>query len=142
MIVALWGREQLAEDSGVEDGSGWGGVTLAHNVRSPAEVDAVIEEAQEGPARGSRAKAPRRRGMATQAYSSIPTVTPGRSPTTHTGSSRPTARSSSRPDGRLLERDENGDKARVRCQWAQRLPDRGAEGLIRIGRTHGVAERG
>jgi uncharacterized protein len=66
MIVALWGREQLAEDSGVEDGSGWGGVTLAHNVRSPAEVDAVIEEAQEGPARGSRAKAPRRSGVATQ----------------------------------------------------------------------------
>jgi predicted lactoylglutathione lyase len=46
MIVALWGREQLAADSGVEDGGGWGGITLAHNVRSPAEVDAVIEEAQ------------------------------------------------------------------------------------------------
>jgi catechol 2,3-dioxygenase-like lactoylglutathione lyase family enzyme len=46
MIVALWGREELAEDSGVEDGGGWGGVTFAHNVRSPAEVDAVIEEAR------------------------------------------------------------------------------------------------
>jgi uncharacterized protein len=46
MIVALWGREQLAADSGVEDGGGWGGITLAHNVRSPAEVDAVIEGAQ------------------------------------------------------------------------------------------------
>jgi predicted lactoylglutathione lyase len=46
MIVALWGRAQLAEDSGVEDGGGWGGVTLALNVRSPAEVDAVIEEAR------------------------------------------------------------------------------------------------
>jgi uncharacterized protein len=45
-IVALWGRDQLAEDSGVEDGGGWGGVTLAHNVRSPAEVDAVVEEAR------------------------------------------------------------------------------------------------
>ena len=32
MIVALWGRDQLAEDSGVEDPGGWGGVTLAHNV--------------------------------------------------------------------------------------------------------------
>ena len=32
MIVALWGREQLAEDSGVEDPGGWGGVTLAYNV--------------------------------------------------------------------------------------------------------------
>jgi len=46
MVVALWGREQLAEDSVLEDGGGWGGVTLAHNVRSPAEVDAVIEEAR------------------------------------------------------------------------------------------------
>ena len=36
MIVALWGRGQLAEDSGVEDGGGWGGVTLAYNARSPA----------------------------------------------------------------------------------------------------------
>ena len=34
MIVALWGRDQLAEDSGVEDGGGWGGVTLAYNTRS------------------------------------------------------------------------------------------------------------
>ena len=46
MIVALWSRDELAADSGVEDGGGWGGVTLAHNVRSPAEVDAVIAEAE------------------------------------------------------------------------------------------------
>ena len=46
MVVALWGRAQLAEDSGVEDSGAWGGITLAHNVRSPAEVDAVIEEAR------------------------------------------------------------------------------------------------
>jgi catechol 2,3-dioxygenase-like lactoylglutathione lyase family enzyme len=47
MIVALWSREQLAEDSVVEDFGGWGGVTLAHNVRSPEEVDAVIAEAEQ-----------------------------------------------------------------------------------------------
>jgi predicted lactoylglutathione lyase len=46
MIVALWGRAELAEDSGVEDAGGWGGITLAHNVRSPAEVDAVLAEAE------------------------------------------------------------------------------------------------
>lgn len=46
MIVALWSREELAKDSGVEDGGGWGGVTLAYNVGAPAEVDAVIEEAR------------------------------------------------------------------------------------------------
>jgi len=54
MIVALWGRGQLAEDSGVEDGGGWGGVTLALNVRSPAEVDAAIEEARAAGARIAR----------------------------------------------------------------------------------------
>jgi predicted lactoylglutathione lyase len=46
MIVALWSRTSLAEDSGVEDAGGWGGVTLAYNTRSPEEVDAVIEEAR------------------------------------------------------------------------------------------------
>jgi predicted lactoylglutathione lyase len=46
MIVALWSRESLAEDSGVEDSGGWGGVTLAYNCRSPEEVDAVIAEAE------------------------------------------------------------------------------------------------
>jgi hypothetical protein len=46
MIVALWSRASLAEDSCMEDNGGWGGVTLAHNVRSPAEVDAVIAEAE------------------------------------------------------------------------------------------------
>jgi uncharacterized protein len=46
MIVALWDRAKLAEDSGVEDGGGWGGVTPAYNTRSPAEVDTVIEEAR------------------------------------------------------------------------------------------------
>jgi catechol 2,3-dioxygenase-like lactoylglutathione lyase family enzyme len=46
MVVALWDRAELAEDSGVEDPGGWGGLTLAHNVRAPADVDAVIEEAR------------------------------------------------------------------------------------------------
>ena len=46
MIVALWDRAKLADDSGVtDDNGGWGGVTLAHNVRSPDEVDAVVERA-------------------------------------------------------------------------------------------------
>jgi catechol 2,3-dioxygenase-like lactoylglutathione lyase family enzyme len=46
MVVALWGRSQLAEDSGVTEGAGWGGSTLAHTVRSPADVDAVLSEAE------------------------------------------------------------------------------------------------
>jgi catechol 2,3-dioxygenase-like lactoylglutathione lyase family enzyme len=46
MILSLWGRDQLADDSGVTDSGGWGGVTLAHNVRSNDEVDRVIERAR------------------------------------------------------------------------------------------------
>jgi catechol 2,3-dioxygenase-like lactoylglutathione lyase family enzyme len=46
MIVALWDRQKLADDSMVEDPGGWGGVTLAYNVRSPEEVDAVLDEAR------------------------------------------------------------------------------------------------
>jgi uncharacterized protein len=45
-VLALWDRASLADDSGVPDAGGWGGVTLAHNVRSPAEVDTLIEEAR------------------------------------------------------------------------------------------------
>ena len=51
MILALWGRDQLAEDSGVEDAGGWGGVTLAHNVGSPEQVDAVLADAERAGAR-------------------------------------------------------------------------------------------
>ncbi len=46
MVLALWDRARLAEDSGVEDSPGWGGVTLALNLGSPAEVDAALEEAR------------------------------------------------------------------------------------------------
>ena len=54
LVFALWGRDQLAEDSTVSDNGGWGGVTLAHNVRSPEEVVAVIEEARKAGARIGR----------------------------------------------------------------------------------------
>lgn len=46
MIVALWDRSRLAEDSTVVDEGGWGGVTLAYNCRDDAEVDAVVETAR------------------------------------------------------------------------------------------------
>jgi catechol 2,3-dioxygenase-like lactoylglutathione lyase family enzyme len=54
MIVGLWGREQLTEDSCVEDPGGYGGVTLAYNARSREEVDGVIEEARAAGARIGR----------------------------------------------------------------------------------------
>ena len=46
MVVALWGRDELAEDSTVTDTGGWGGVTLAYNTRSPEQVDEVIDQAR------------------------------------------------------------------------------------------------
>jgi catechol 2,3-dioxygenase-like lactoylglutathione lyase family enzyme len=58
MIVALWDRAKLAQDSGVEDAGGWGGVTLAHNVASPQDVDRVIEEARAAGATIPRTGAP------------------------------------------------------------------------------------
>jgi len=48
MVVALWARAKLAADSAVEDPGGWGGVTLAHCVASPAAVDEILARAQTG----------------------------------------------------------------------------------------------
>ena len=47
MVLALWSRAELAADSCVTDSGGWGGITLAHNVGSPAEVDVVIATAEQ-----------------------------------------------------------------------------------------------
>jgi uncharacterized protein len=47
LVFALWDEQKLADDSGVELGSGYGGVTLAYNVRSPDEVDDVIAAARD-----------------------------------------------------------------------------------------------
>lgn len=44
--LGLYPREKLAEDATVApDGEGFSGVTLAHNVASPEEVDTVIDQA-------------------------------------------------------------------------------------------------
>jgi hypothetical protein len=47
MALILWARAKLAGDSGVADtgGGGFDGVVLAHNLRSRAEVDAVMASA-------------------------------------------------------------------------------------------------
>jgi catechol 2,3-dioxygenase-like lactoylglutathione lyase family enzyme len=47
MVFGLWSREELAKDSEVEDNGGWGGVTLAYNVDSPAAVDAFLARARD-----------------------------------------------------------------------------------------------
>ncbi|GEM_PF-100706 len=46
IILALWGRDKLADDGGMEDRGGWGGITLSYNAASPEEVDAVLAQAK------------------------------------------------------------------------------------------------
>jgi predicted lactoylglutathione lyase len=57
--VVLWGREKLAEDGGVKDAGtdGFGGVALAQNVRSAAEVDEVMAAAKAAGARVTKVAA-------------------------------------------------------------------------------------
>jgi len=46
VVLVLWSREKLAADTGVaDDGSGWSGITLAHNVASRQDVDDLLERA-------------------------------------------------------------------------------------------------
>ena len=50
--LGLYGRNELAEDAQVPaGGSGFPGFTLAHNVTSEAEVDALLQEAAEAGAK-------------------------------------------------------------------------------------------
>jgi predicted lactoylglutathione lyase len=48
-VLVLWGRDKLAADCGLPDldAGGFGGIALAHNVRSRAEVDEIIGQAVE-----------------------------------------------------------------------------------------------
>jgi len=47
MALVLWARPKLAGDAGIEDSGagGFGGIALAQNVRSRAEVDGVLAAA-------------------------------------------------------------------------------------------------
>jgi len=47
VVLGLYGWSPLAEDAGVsDDGTGFRGVALAHNVASEADVDRVLDEAE------------------------------------------------------------------------------------------------
>ena len=85
-VLALWGRSELAEDSGVDDLGGWGGVTLAHNVTSPgSSTRSWMRRGRREP--GSAGAPGRPRGAATRASSSIPTGIRGRRRITRDGTS-------------------------------------------------------
>jgi uncharacterized protein len=52
VVIALWGRANLAKDANLkDDGEGFSGIALAHNVRSREEVDAVLAKAGHAGAR-------------------------------------------------------------------------------------------
>jgi len=85
VVLALWGRETQRDDANV--GSVWngnGGIVVAQNVASEAEVDAVMAKAA---ASGARILKPASKTFwgATTAISPIPMVTSGRSPSTRIG---------------------------------------------------------
>ncbi|MET8356367.1 VOC family protein [Micromonospora sp. NPDC005171] len=83
LAVVLWGRDKLADDASIEDGGtdGFGGVALAQNVRSRAEVDEVIATATKAGA--TVTSQPGRPSTAvTPATSPTRTATCGRSPGT------------------------------------------------------------
>jgi uncharacterized protein len=52
LVIALWGRANLAKDANlIDDGGGFSGIALAHNVHSREEVDAVLAKAGHAGAR-------------------------------------------------------------------------------------------
>jgi catechol 2,3-dioxygenase-like lactoylglutathione lyase family enzyme len=56
MALVLWGRDKLAADCGLPGGpaTGFGGIVLAHNVRSEAEVDEIVAVAAQAGATVTR----------------------------------------------------------------------------------------
>jgi len=58
IAVVLWSREKLAADCGLPcdaPATGFGGIVLAHNVRSQAEVDDIVAAARDAGATVTRA---------------------------------------------------------------------------------------
>ena len=48
LVLALWEREDMAADAGVSSaGEGFRAFSLAHNVESKEEVDAILQQAAE-----------------------------------------------------------------------------------------------
>ena len=98
-ILALWDGARFAEDSGVADTDGSGGVTLARNVASAAAVDAVIAQAEAAGAHISRRSVETFWG----GYSGVfvdPDGHPGKWPSTRAGHCAPTGRSTWAPERR------------------------------------------
>lgn len=46
LVLALWKRASLVDDAKVADGTGFGGMTLAHNCRDRESVDRTLQEVE------------------------------------------------------------------------------------------------
>jgi len=47
LALVLWGRDELTADAAItDDGGSYGGIALAHNVRSRDEVDEIVAAAE------------------------------------------------------------------------------------------------
>jgi predicted lactoylglutathione lyase len=55
-VLVLWARDKLAQDCGLpdDDSGGFGGIALAHNLRSRAEVDQLVALARDAGATVSK----------------------------------------------------------------------------------------
>jgi uncharacterized protein len=58
LVLALWSREALAADARVQDPGGFGGIALAHNVRTSEDVDALLALAASAGGTVTRAGSP------------------------------------------------------------------------------------
>ncbi len=58
MVLGLWDRRRLLEDARMPDSGGFGAVSLALNVGSPGEVDAIMVEAERAGATINRPAGP------------------------------------------------------------------------------------
>jgi predicted lactoylglutathione lyase len=95
VVLVLWSREKLAADMGIADeAAGWGGIALAHNVGSRAEVDEVVELARSTGAEVTRVPAETFYG-GYAGRSGTSTATSGRSRTTRASASTTTGASRS-----------------------------------------------
>jgi catechol 2,3-dioxygenase-like lactoylglutathione lyase family enzyme len=82
LVFALWSRDALADDAGVQaGGGGFANISLAHNVRREDEVDATLREAEKAGARILKPAAETSWGVA-RGISRTPMASHGRSPGT------------------------------------------------------------
>jgi hypothetical protein len=88
-IVGLWARDKLAQDCGVTDGGGWGGIALAHTWARPTRSTASSRR-RGRPAHGSGGNRRRRSTAGTRASSSTRTAIRGRLHSTRGSSSATT----------------------------------------------------